>query len=75
MYKEFRSIEEVYFWLYLDNIKTYEDRKEHEERLNSYLRRGFTQYEAMINLVVTNEKVVRRDDGMYVYKGCKLRAL
>jgi len=73
MGKKFRSIEEMYYWLHLESIETYEDRKELEERLNSYLHRGFSQYEAMVNLVVSNENVVRRDDGMYEYKGSKVK--
>ena len=65
--RKFRSIEEVYYALYVENKDTVKERKELEEQINKYISRGFTQYDAMVNLVVSDERVKRDDNGNYLY--------
>ena len=64
--KKYRSIEEVYYALYVENKDSFEERKELEDTINKYLERGFTQYDAMVNLVVSDERVKRDDNGNYL---------
>ena len=65
--KEFRTIEELYCYLYVERMETLKDRKEHEKLLRYYIDRGFTQYDAMVNLIVSDERVKRKDDGKYIF--------
>lgn len=65
--EEFRSIEELYCWLYVEKIDTLKGQKEHEKLLRKYIDRGFTQYDAMVNLIISDERVQKKENGNYVF--------
>lgn len=63
--KTFRSIEEVYYHLYVSKIDTVRGREQHEKKITEYLEQGYTQYDAMNSLVLNDQRVTKRNDQTY----------
>lgn len=61
-----RSVEDVYYHLYISRLDTLCERKEHEREIQRYLEDGYTQYGAMNSLILNDERVQKLKDNTFI---------